>query len=257
MPELEPLEADVLSLLRAARPIADLEPTAKAAILASVEAQIGLVPGPGGGGGEGGAGGAGGPGAAAASGAASGGLAGARAIAAIVATFAIGVATGVVVAPAVTPPAAIVQSAPLSTRGGAEPAAKASTATAIDLPAVSVGSLPAASSPSSQLARGAAKLESPEVAAPSARGLGAERSLLDVARAALTRGEAAEALAAVDRHSRDYPDGVLVEEREAIAIKALVALGRRDDARARARTFEQRFPNGLMLRAVKGAVGDP
>lgn len=42
--------ADVLALLRAERPIADLGPPAKAAILASVEARIGAPPLPGGGG---------------------------------------------------------------------------------------------------------------------------------------------------------------------------------------------------------------
>jgi hypothetical protein len=275
MPELEPLEADVLSLLRAEKPIADLEPTAKAAILAAVEARIGLVPTPGGGGdggaggggagasgagGAGASGGAGAPGAggAGASGAAAGvGLTGARAIAAIAATFAIGVATGLVVAPSInapTPPRDGRTGAQVTTTSRAEPLAAPSSNVPMELPAVSVGSLPAASSTGSVRA---AKNDSPEAPAPSARGLGAERSLLDVARAALARGEAAEALAAVDRHSREYPDGVLVEEREALAIKALVALGRRDEARARAKRFEQRFPNGLMLRAVKGAIGDP
>jgi hypothetical protein len=256
MPELEPLEADLLALLRAEKPIADLEPKAKAAILASVEARIGLVPTPGsggGGGGEGGAGGSGGGGSAA-SGA---GLTGVKAIAAILATFAIGVATGLVAAPsnrASNPPNDGRTGAQLTTASRAEPLAAPSPSVPMELPAVSVGSLPAASA--TAIAR-AAKIDSPEAPAPSARGLGAERSLLDVARAALARGEAGEALAAVDRHGREYPDGVLVEEREALAIKALVALGRREEARARAQRFEQRFPNGLMLRAVKGAIGDP
>jgi hypothetical protein len=78
-----------------------------------------------------------------------------------------------------------------------------------------------------------------------------------VARGALARGEANEALAAAGRHASEYPAGSLVEEREAIAIKALVALGRRDEARARAVEMERRFPNGLMLRAVKSAVEAP
>jgi hypothetical protein len=90
----------------------------------------------------------------------------------------------------------------------------------------------------------------------SSRGLAAERALLDVARSALARGEAAEALAATERHAHEYPDGALVEEREALAIKALVALGRIGEARARARALEQRFPNGLTLHAVKAAVGE-
>ncbi|HVH46000.1 MAG TPA: hypothetical protein VM925_26810, partial [Labilithrix sp.] len=91
---------------------------------------------------------------------------------------------------------------------------------------------------------------------PSARGLAAERALLDVARSALARGEASEALRAAERHASEYPNGALVEEREAIAIKALVALSRRDEARVRAAAMERRFPNGLMLHAVKNAVGE-
>ena len=116
-----------------------------------------------------------------------------------------------------------------------------------------MGALPAAPPPS---APRSAKPE-PELPVPSARGLGAERGLLDVARSAMARGEAAEALAAVDRHGRDYRDGALVEEREALGIKALLALGRRDEARARAARFEKRFPDSLPLRAVRGAVGTP
>ncbi|HSO37351.1 MAG TPA: hypothetical protein VLT33_32715 [Labilithrix sp.] len=244
-PELEPLATDVLALLRAEKPIAELESTAKAAILAAVEAQIGLPPVPGGGGG-------GGAGAAASGGAAATSVA--RAVAAIAATFAIGVATGVVIAPSVRAPA---PPAPIAQVAATIPAARAPSAVSSSeapLPAVSVGSLPAASPTA---APRASRVDAPEGPAPSARGLGAERSLLDIARAALARGEAAEALAAVDRHGREYPEGALVEEREALGVKALVALGRRDEARARAQRFEQRFPNGLLLRAVKGSVGEP
>lgn len=249
--ELEPLDADVLSLLRAARPIADLEPAAKAAILASVEAAF-VLPPPHGGGGSGG-GGAGGA-SAGSSALASAGLSGARAIAAIAATFAIGVATGLVVAPSVSPRPMTVLAAEATTAAEASPLAALRASAEPSLTTVAVRSLPSAV-PTASAKMSASK--SLEAAAPSARGLGAERSLLDIARAALARGEGAEALAAVDRHGREYPDGALVEEREALAIKALVALGRRDEARARAARFEQHFPNGLMLRAVKGAIGDP
>ena len=89
---------------------------------------------------------------------------------------------------------------------------------------------------------------------PSARGLAAERALLDVARSALARGEASEALSAAERHRREYPDGALVEEREAIAIKALVALGKRDEAAKRLANLEKSHPNSIVLRAAKKAV---
>ena len=237
--EIEPLDADVLALLRAERPIADLGASAKAGILAAVEACVALPPMPGGGGGGAGGGAA---------------FAGARVAAALAVTFAVGIVTGVAVAPRLgesTKSAPGASASASATRG--EGSASSGSGPALD--AVPVGALPAAAAPAS--APRAAKAEAPEHPAPSARGLGAERGLLDVARGALARGEAAEALTAVDRHAREYPDGALVEEREALAIKSLVALGRRDEARARAQRFEQRFPNGLLLRTVKGAVGDP
>lgn len=160
-----------------------------------------------------------------------------------------GVAAGVVIAPHVNP-ARLVPTVPAAT---APPAATASATAEPTLESLPVGALPAAPPPS---APRSAKPE-PELPVPSARGLGAERGLLDVARSAMARGEAAEALAAVDRHGRDYRDGALVEEREALGIKALLALGRRDEARARAARFEKRFPDSLPLRAVRGAVGTP
>ncbi|MDB4936318.1 MAG: hypothetical protein JWP87_3290, partial [Labilithrix sp.] len=120
--------------------------------------------------------------------------------------------------------------------------------------AVSAASLPDA--PAARAPIGSARVAA-STEAPSSRGLAAERALLDVARSALARGEPSEALVATGRHAHDYPDGVLVEEREAIAVKALVALGRRDEARARARALEQRFPNGLTVRAVKAAAFGP
>ncbi len=249
--ELEPLAPDVLALLRAERPIVDLEPAAKAAILASVEALTGLPPVPGGGGGGGGGGGDGGGGVAGGAGGAAGAVGLTRVVAALLATFAAGVATGVVVAPRLDPPR-LVQSAPavsptpITTTAAMPASAPLETVPVSALPSARTTTAPRAVTP-----------VTPEVPAPSARGLGAERSLLDVARSALARGEAVEALAAVDRHALDYPDGALVEEREALAIKSLVALGRRDEAVDRAARFERRFPNGLLLRAVRGAVGAP
>lgn len=255
MPELEPLETDMLSLLRAEKAFEDYMPAKKAAILASVDARIGLPPSPGDGGGGGG--GAGGSAASRAAGGA--GIAGAKIVAALFAMFAIGVVTGVVVAPSVNQPSNS-QASQASAPGGMKAAPSASTNPPSELAAVSVGSLPAASATGASRGVSATTTtptaESSEAPPRSARGLGAERGLLDVARAALARGEAAEALTAVDRHGREYPDGMLVEEREALAIKALVVLRRRDEARTRAKRFEHRFPHSLMLHAVKGGVGD-
>jgi len=255
-PELEPLDADVLALLAGEKPVADLPAPARDAIFATIEAKLGMPPAPGSDGSGGSEGSSGGAGPAAPVGpsvsAATAGLSGVRALAALATTFAIGVGTGVVMDRNLSEPSPVrttVTTVAPSAASVAQPVGVPATA---DPPALAFSALPPFITPSAA----PTKLD-PPAPIPSSRGLAAERGLLDVARGALARGEAGAALAATERHSREYPAGVLLEEREAIAIKALVALGRKDEAQTRAKAFEQRFPNGLMLRAVRGAVGAP
>jgi hypothetical protein len=94
-----------------------------------------------------------------------------------------------------------------------------------------------------------------KTAAPPLDPLQEERALLDGARAALERGEPEAALAATVRHERRFPNGILVQEREAIAVRALLALGRNAAARARADRFRARYPNSVLLPAIASAVG--
>ncbi|WP_394835253.1 hypothetical protein LVJ94_53020 [Pendulispora rubella] len=89
---------------------------------------------------------------------------------------------------------------------------------------------------------------------PSSRQLAGERPLLDVARAALNRGEGEEALRATDRHKSRFPAGLLAEEREALSVQALLMLQRTDDAKRRATRFEQRYPRSVLLPAIRAAV---
>lgn len=72
-----------------------------------------------------------------------------------------------------------------------------------------------------------------------------ERLLVEQASIALARGDASAALEACAAHERLFPRGLLVEERESVAIRALVALGKRQNALERARAFGQRFPTSL------------
>jgi hypothetical protein len=96
---------------------------------------------------------------------------------------------------------------------------------------------------------------SASVAAPSLGSpLAQERALLDRARASMTNGEPAAAFEALTRHTRRYPRGLLSEEREAMAVNALVSLGRHAEARARGQAFQQRFPASLMRRSVEAAL---
>jgi hypothetical protein len=86
------------------------------------------------------------------------------------------------------------------------------------------------------------------------QGLEAERAVLDAARAALGRGDGAEALRSVDDHARRFPRGVLVEEREAMGIQALRLVHRNDEAGARLNRFRARFPASLMRPALEAAA---
>lgn len=69
-----------------------------------------------------------------------------------------------------------------------------------------------------------------------------ELELLRDARLALKSSPAA-ALQFTERHRSSYPSGKLSQERELIAISALVALGRRTAALARAASFERAYPS--------------
>ena len=84
-----------------------------------------------------------------------------------------------------------------------------------------------------------------------------ERSLLDLARGAVEREDGAAALAATAEHARKYPGGVLGQEREAIAVRALVLLGRTEEARARVDRFRERFPDSMLLPALESTAGKP
>jgi hypothetical protein len=94
----------------------------------------------------------------------------------------------------------------------------------------------------------------PRSAPPAASSLSLERGVLADARAALAAGDAARALRLSDEHLRRFPRAQLGEEREAIAIQALVGLGRYDEARARAARFRASSPHSLLLPAIDAAL---
>jgi hypothetical protein len=87
--------------------------------------------------------------------------------------------------------------------------------------------------------------------------LAEQQALLDQARAALGNGDGAAALEAVRAHAARFPESVLTEEREAIAVKALASLGRRTEAHARLELFESRFPRSPLLPSLRTMAGKP
>lgn len=83
-------------------------------------------------------------------------------------------------------------------------------------------------------------------------------SELDLLREAqrLQAGEPAAALAVVARHQRLFPSGILAQEREMVAIEALMRLGRRDAARARAATFLRQYPGSVHAVRIRELIGE-
>jgi hypothetical protein len=91
---------------------------------------------------------------------------------------------------------------------------------------------------------------------PSSRAsqLAEERRLLDFGRADLAQDEPDRALTIASVHQARYPNGALSDEREAIAIQALVAMQRYDEARARAKLFRERAPDSPLRPEVESTL---
>ena len=80
-----------------------------------------------------------------------------------------------------------------------------------------------------------------------------EGALLQRAHAAISSDQA-QALAFAAEHARRFPNGVLVEEREVIAIEALVRLERMAEARGRAERFFSTFAGSAYRQRVDDAL---
>lgn len=81
--------------------------------------------------------------------------------------------------------------------------------------------------------------------------LAAERSLLEMARTALGRGDCARALEPLEDHAAKHPRGKLAEEREVLRVRTLACAGRMDEARSRAASFRERFPKSIFLPVIE------
>lgn len=71
-----------------------------------------------------------------------------------------------------------------------------------------------------------------------------ELALLQRARRILLK-DPARALTLAEQHARDYPRGVIAEERELLAVQALLATDQRAAAERRARRFERVHPSSV------------
>jgi hypothetical protein len=77
-----------------------------------------------------------------------------------------------------------------------------------------------------------------------------ELRLLVRARQADVRGDYLSVLTVLAEHERSFPSGRLSEEREVLRVKALVGLGRADDARQVGASFRRQFPHSVLLHKV-------
>jgi hypothetical protein len=232
---LDPLPPEVASLLEEERTAEGLEAPARDRLRVRL-ARLGSIPLPvpaAAGGGDGGASGA--------AAAAKGALATKIGIAAI--AFGIGGATGAAVHATLGPARSVPRVVVVEGSARATPVAPPP----VDTPgAAVVESAPSRASASPRAASDAPTREDR---------LRRERASLEVARTALTRGDFAGALAAIDRHARDFPRGQLAEERESMRVQALVGLGRTSEARDQASRFRRDFPGSMLQGAVDTALG--
>jgi hypothetical protein len=93
--------------------------------------------------------------------------------------------------------------------------------------------------PSAKPAPHRVSVDPPRDVAPS------ETSLLGDASRALANRDPHRVLALVAEHARLYRDGALAEERDALEIEALLALGRREEAAEAASKFSMRYPHSI------------
>lgn len=90
-----------------------------------------------------------------------------------------------------------------------------------------------------------------EPAPPPAPTVDEELELLQTAMAAPSP---AESLALVEQHIARFPDSGLAQEREVLAVKALMKADRVDEAKARAERFKRRWPTSPHLLRVESLI---
>jgi len=141
-------------------------------------------------------------------------------------------------------PASVVDEAPPSEEPAPPPPAAEPVAVA---PVVSVDALPTATATAPSRPRAALA----EATCPG------EIELVEAIDAALRAGDAEGALGRARQLEARCKSGRFVQERERLAIEALARLGQRDEVKARARTFEQRFPTSPHVWRIRSlAEGD-
>ncbi len=108
---------------------------------------------------------------------------------------------------------------------------------------------PTPTTPATTMTTAPATMTMPTTPEARAAALAEERRLLASARQALQVGDIATALDRVAEHRARHPDGVLVEEREALTLMARARRG--DDVDDEVAAFRARHPRSLFLEAIE------
>jgi hypothetical protein len=158
---------------------------------------------------------------------------------------------GVPTATTASPPAAVVTIARRETPSVAPVATAQASGSQAAAPAAPSGAPPPLAASSAP--------ENVEPAGPPSGGafatsLETEAHLLERAQDALA-SNAAQALALTQEHAARFPSGVLGQEREVVAIQALLKLGRVDEAKARGAAFVEAHPRSAHRRRVEALLG--
>jgi hypothetical protein len=149
-----------------------------------------------------------------------------------------------------TPPVAVVAAPSVSTAAASASVAALAPEMVRPVASESLTVVPAVA-PSAKRAPSVAPSVTAEREAPS---LERELSLLERARTALSEGEPQRTLRLLGEHGLAYPNSALQQEREALTIRALMAVGRSTEARARAARFVEAYPTSALRASVDRAV---
>lgn len=84
----------------------------------------------------------------------------------------------------------------------------------------------------------------------------AEIRLIRRAQAALSAGNASKARALLDRHAREFPSGLLVEERKVAHAQAQCELGKTEAARREIKAFLRDHPGSVLAERATGVCAD-
>jgi hypothetical protein len=94
----------------------------------------------------------------------------------------------------------------------------------------------------------------PDLEPPVEDALAREAALVEEARG-VVRSRPAVALAALERHRREFPAGQLTAEREFLTVYALIQLGRHAEAESRGRRLVEQFPHSAYAQQVPALLG--